>query len=142
VPPHPTNSASLSAAAISVNSVPSSKIDDLLGCWSYAGEEWRFVRAGKGIQVVRSLSKDVARLMPDYAERARVPEPLQYAPAESSYAFLAAGDVHALLFALTPQGTGKTAVLRVTVYSMQSPGERPRWTGNAGDAERCTSPSL
>jgi hypothetical protein len=81
--------------------LPATAIRDLAGCWrwSSADETWTFRAKGPhGLEVVREVADR------SYAERARIPRDVMYDPAVGTFAFAAAGRIHALMFMFQRKG--------------------------------------
>jgi hypothetical protein len=109
--------------------LPASAITTLTGCWRHdASETWTFRPEGKhGLVVVREL-RDVL-----YADRARIPEPVNYDPTTQTFGFGAAGRIHGLMMLFQIEhGTLKNAV-----YTSHERGSYV-WTSNSWTLKRCS----
>ena len=92
------------------------------------GERWMLKpKAKRSIEVVREIDDT------SYADRARLPQELDYQPSSDTYGFLAAGRIHALMFMFQRKGER----LQAWSYSRHNPAETYSWTGNTLWLDRC-----
>jgi hypothetical protein len=108
--------------------IPAQAIATLTGCWRHdAHETWTFRKNGAhGLDVVRELGDEM------YADRARIPRPVNYDPTTKTFGFGAAGRIHGLMMLFQIDH----AILKTDIYSSHTPGSYG-WTGNRWTLKRC-----
>jgi hypothetical protein len=105
-------------------------VTTLKGCWHVAGANDRWIFSSRGpasLQVVHEVRDS------SYADRARMPHDVMFDPTTHTYAFAAAGMIHALLGVFTIRGSD----LYVAFYSSHTPSSGYHWTGDSVVFERC-----
>jgi hypothetical protein len=109
--------------------LPASAIATLTGCWRHDRDEsWTFRPEGKhGLVVVRELRDSF------YADRARIPELVNYDPTNETFGFGAAGRIHGLMMLFQIDHS----TLKTSVYSSHERGSYV-WTGNTWTLKRCS----
>jgi hypothetical protein len=110
------------------NELPPRAIATLTGCWRHdAYESWTFRPDGQhGLVVVRELRDAV------YADRARIPQRVNYDPTSATFGFGAAGRIHGLMMLFQIEHS----TLKTSVYSSHERGSYV-WTGNTSTLKRC-----
>jgi hypothetical protein len=110
------------------NELPPRAIATLTGCWRHdAYERWTFSPDGKhGLVVVRELGDAT------YADRARIPHPVNYDPKSETFGFAAAGRIHGLMMLFQIEHS----TLKTSVYSSHEPGSYTS-TGSNWTLKRC-----
>jgi hypothetical protein len=128
IPPPPPKSLPPTTPNPVTSELPASAIATLTGCWRHDRDEsWTFRPEGKhGLVVVRELRDAL------YADRARIPEPVNYDPTTKTFGFGAAGRIHGLMMLFQIDHS----TLKTSVYSSHEPGSYA-WTGNTWTLERC-----
>ena len=96
--------------------LPPHALAELTGCWRWteARETWTFrAKGAQGHEDVREVADR------SYAQRARIPRDVMYDPAAGTFAFAAAGRIHALMFVFQRKGDQLVG----QSYSSQRPGD-------------------
>lgn len=115
--------------------LPAGAIAHVKGCWQAADERWTFRAKGtSGLEIIREVKEPND---PDLAVRARIPRDLLYDASPPSFAFGAAGRIHALMFVFTFHQDPRRKWLDVWVYSSHSPSQGFHSTGGHFEADVC-----